>query len=1134
MNLLKVVREVRLHLEENGRLSLSMIRRQFELDEGTLEDIIEELVDVQGVARREEKVLVWNTAATLSEPAPTITTTRNAIDYTPKHLADKILQSKSALEGERKQVTVMFADVKGSMDLAGQLDPEDWHKVLDRFFEILGEGVHRFEGTINQYTGDGIMALFGAPIAHEDHAQRACHAALLLRDLLADFSDEIRRGHGVDFSTRIGLNSGEVVVGKIGDDLRMDYTAQGLAVGLAQRMESLAETGKPYLTQYTANLAQGFFELENLGEFNVKGVDHPMPVFALVGQGSAHNRVERLDGVGLTTFIGRDLEMETLKAAYAESLEGRGQVIGIVGGPGVGKSRLLREFANYIKEQNGYAITTHNPSHSKNVPLSSFLAAMRDEFRIDIRDEPAVSRQKVVDRFTESFPASMEFCPLICDFLGVPDPDHPLSPMSPDQRKQKLQEFQERNLKPRTEKECTVMLFEDLHWIDSVSESLFEYQLNVTPSARQMCVCSYRPEYTPPSISKSFFRQMPLQPLNDAANKSLTANLLGPELSESELARRIQQRCAGNPFFTEETIQSMAESGVLEGERGAYTTTHAADDIPFPATVQAVLDARIDRLDETEKHILQTASVIGRNFLRTILESIVEIDEARLNSAVDTLKDAEFIFEESQYPEIEYSFKHAITRDSAYASQLNDRRESVHAAVAGALELHYTHQVEEKSALIAQNWEQAGQTLEAIRWHGRAAQWVGKLDLAAATRHWRSVRKLRKKLPDQSIEAKLGYNACRQLLQNMCFRVAVDMEEADALLDEGKSLARILDDKRESLYMSMIYSRVLCSDGDVPTGLEMAFENRRASMKFDEMTQFNAAHFLIDSLWVAGRFEETIKYSEEEMNRVPRHVPREEWLWGFEHSSLLYIWNSSTRMWIGQINEAIEGLAEGIKRSISDQTPELAGYAHHYAAEACLYAGDPENAFMNARATEKISQQRPDDEGLSATNELGLGYAHLAAKQYEEAIQHLDVFIFAKTDKAYAGKSGAYKSLALLESGKLNEAITEAEEAITLCRRSLRIVYEGLALGVIARALIQRDGSKSINEANALLEEASSLFEKAKATTFFPHLLEWRAEVAAASSDHQERERFLRKAIKLHNEAGAPRQAERVEQELNS
>jgi class 3 adenylate cyclase len=284
---------------------------------------------------------------------------RSLRSYTPKHLADKILQSKSALEGERKQVTVLFADVKGSMELAGQVDPEEWHRILNRFFEILTDGVHRFEGTVNQYTGDGIMALFGAPIAHEDHAQRACYSALSLRDELRRYADELRVGRGLNFGTRIGVNSGEVVVGKIGDDLRMDYTAQGHTVGLAQRMEQLAPSEKICLTQNTARLVADFFRVRSLGESKIRGLTEPVGIYELEDVGPARSRLDAARLRGFTRFVGRHDEMSILQAALHRAVEGHGQVVGVVGEAGVGKSRLCAEFVDRCRADGTRVLEAH-------------------------------------------------------------------------------------------------------------------------------------------------------------------------------------------------------------------------------------------------------------------------------------------------------------------------------------------------------------------------------------------------------------------------------------------------------------------------------------------------------------------------------------------------------------------------------------------------------------------------------------------------------------------------------------------------------------------------------------------------------------------------------------------------------
>ena len=401
MNMLEVIRDVRRHLQENGRVSLRVLRRQYELDDDMLDELTEELVDVQQIARREQNILVWIGEAAAPVTGPAVAPSppaRNPLTYTPKHLADKILQSKSALEGERKQVTVLFADVKGSMELAEQLDPEQWHHILDRFFQILSDGVHRFEGTVNQYTGDGIMALFGAPIAHEDHAQRACYAALHLRETLRDFADDLRRSKGVNLAVRIGMNSGEVVVGRIGDDLRMDYTAQGQTVGLAQRMEQIAASDCAYLSANTAHLVEGYFQLRDLGEFNIKGASAPQRVYELQRVGALRTRLDASRARGFSKFVGRADEMATLEAALERSLHGHGQTVGVVAEAGTGKSRLCFEFVERCRARGFTVLEANAFAHGRNVPLLPMLAVFRAFFGVQTGDTELGIQEKIAGR----------------------------------------------------------------------------------------------------------------------------------------------------------------------------------------------------------------------------------------------------------------------------------------------------------------------------------------------------------------------------------------------------------------------------------------------------------------------------------------------------------------------------------------------------------------------------------------------------------------------------------------------------------------------------------------------------------------------------------------------------------------
>ena len=472
---------------------------------------------------------------------------RDPRSYTPKHLADKILQSKSALEGERKQVTVLFADVKGSMELAERLDPEVWHAILDRFFGILTDGVHRFEGTVNQYTGDGIMALFGAPIAHEDHAQRACYSALRLRDEVRDYTNELRVERGLNFGVRIGLNSGEVVVGKIGDDLRMDYTAQGHTVALAQRMEALAESGRICVSESTAHLVEGYLELASLGRSPVKGARDPIEIFELVGVGSMRTRLDVARARGFSRLIGRTDELATLDAALERALEGQGRVVGVVAEAGVGKSRLCYEFAERCRGRDIAVYEAHCPAHGKTIPLLPVYELLRAYFSIDAGDRGQTAREKIAGRLLlldRAFDADL---PLIWDFLGVPDPARPAPEADPGARQRRLFAWVRRQVQARSQREPALLLFDDLHWIDPGSDAFVAELVEAVDATRTLVLLNFRPEYSAPWMQRAHYQQHPLTPLGAEETRTLAGDLLGPDASVAGLPDMIAAAPAGIP-----------------------------------------------------------------------------------------------------------------------------------------------------------------------------------------------------------------------------------------------------------------------------------------------------------------------------------------------------------------------------------------------------------------------------------------------------------------------------------------------------------------------------------------------------------------------------------------------------------
>jgi class 3 adenylate cyclase len=696
-------------------------------------------------------------------PAAAAARVRSPRDYTPKHLAEKILTQKSALEGERKQVTVLFADVKGSLEMQEGIDPEEWHGIMDRFFQILSDGVHRFEGTLNQYTGDGVMALFGAPIAHEDHAQRACYAALHLSDALREYARELRRARGLDFSTRIGINSGDVVVGKIGDDLRMDYTAQGHTVGLAARMEALAEPGKVYLTGGTAERVKGYFALEDLGAFNVKGVSDPVPVFELTGVGSLRTRFDISRARGLTRFVGRDADMKVLESAFESAKQGKGRAIGIVANAGVGKSRLCFEFAERRRAAGVVVLQGSGVAHGKNIPLLPILEIFRAYFGIDERDDPRQAREKVAGRLLLIDDGFREVLPLVFDFLGIPDPERPAPPMDAEARRRRVVAVI-RRLIERGNPGGFVILIEDLHWLDTASDAFVADYVDAIANGPGLLLLNFRPEYRADWMSKTWYQQLPLEPLDSEAIRELLDDLLGSDTSVEGLAARIHERTRGNPYFTEEIVRSLIESGTLKGKRGAYRLTAPVEALEVPYSVHAVLSARIDRLSERDKKVLQTAAVIGKEFTEPILERVATLPAPALADSLAALCGAEFIHQQSLYPIAEYAFAHPLTQEVALGSQLQEHRRSTHAAVARAIQEREPERLDEHAALLAHHYEEAGEPLAAARFHARAATWVGTKDLDGTLRHWQRVRDLVRALPESEESAGLRLLACLQIV----------------------------------------------------------------------------------------------------------------------------------------------------------------------------------------------------------------------------------------------------------------------------------------------------------------------------------------------------------------------------------
>src|SRR5712691_2752216 len=681
-------------LQRRGRLTYSTLKRQFQLDDAALEDLKDELIYGQRLAVDEdERVLVWR-GEPVSAPPPTTAPpptrasapARVPLASTPAHLAEKILLSRSALEGERKQVTVLFADLKGSMELLAERDPEEARQLLDPVLERMIEAVHRYEGTVNQVMGDGIMALFGAPIAHEDHAVRACYAALRMQETVTRYGDEMQRSHGVPVQIRVGLNSGAVVVRAIDSSLHMDYTAVGQTTHLAARLEQMAKPGSVLTTGETLRLAEGFVQVKPLGPVSVKGLADPVEVFELVGAASSRTRLQALATRGLTRFVGRQAELEALRLALERAGTSHGQVVAVIGEPGVGKTRLFYEFTQSHHIHDWLVLESSSVSYGKATAYLPVRDLLKAYFQIDDRDDGRKMREKLTGKLLTLDATLGPTLPAFLTLLDVPVEDRQWQELDPTQRRQRTLEAIKGLLLRESQVQPLLLVFENLHWIDAETQAILDNLIDSLPTARLLLLVNYRPEYQHVWGSKTYYTQLRLDPLPAVSADEFLQALLGDDPRLKPLTDLLIARTEGNPFFLEESVRTLAETGVLVGERAAYHLGQALAGIQVPATVQAVLAARIDRLPAEAKRLLQTAAVLGTEVPWPLLHAMADVPEAVLQQHLTALQSAEFLYETRLFPEPQYTFKHALTHEVAYGSLLLERRRVLHARIVEALE----------------------------------------------------------------------------------------------------------------------------------------------------------------------------------------------------------------------------------------------------------------------------------------------------------------------------------------------------------------------------------------------------------------------------------------------------------------
>ncbi|NIS07090.1 MAG: AAA family ATPase [Gammaproteobacteria bacterium] len=906
--------------------------------------------------------------------------------YTPEHLAQRIRATKDALAGERKQVTVLFADVKGSTELIANRDPEEADSLLKPVLDCMMEAVHRYEGTVSRVTGDGVMALFGAPIAHEDHALRACYASLAMQRAVQREMERIRRERGVTVQIRVGLNSGEVVVRNIGNDLFMEYSAMGESAHLAARMEQLAAPGTTLLSEQTLKLVEGLIEVRALGLVPVKGIAEPQPVYELLGASSTKAQLHTASVIGLSPFVGRRKELEILARSLDRAGEGHGQVVGVVGEPGIGKTRLFHEFSHWPRTRKWLLLETEAVSYGQTIAYLPIIRILRNYFGIEDRDDARRIREKLSGKLVTLDENLVPTLPALMTLFDIPVEDPAWLALDPPARREQTLDAIKRLLLRESQVQPICIIAENLHWIDSESQLLLNKLVDGLPGANILFLANYRPEYQHEWGGLSYYTQLRLDPLSSENIEDFLARLLGSDAGLAPLKKKLIERTSGNPFFLEESVRSLVESGALVGERGAYEAAEKSPDIEVPATVQAVLAARLDRLKAEHKRLLQTAAVIGTDVPFSLLEAVARVPEQTLQSALASLRSAEFLYEASLFPQIEYAFKHALTHEVAYGTLLKEHRRSLHARIVDAIEELHGDQIGEHVEQLAYHAVRGEQWERAVTYLRRASiKAVGRNAYREAIEGLEQARKAVRHLPQDPKTLEQGIDILLELRSSL--QALGEHERVFESLEEAEKLASSLGDRDRLGWASAYLSQYLWRMGD-PTRAE-ALDNRALGIAVEQedfaleaVTRF----FLSQGFFNVGAYSPALEHSRKTVEVLQgESVYQTLGLTGLPSvlSRTYVAWSLAE---LGEFDEAIRSADEAVAIAESKNQPYSMASAYLANGQFYLLRGVIEEAIRWLERALGICRTWNLRAILPTTTEL-LGLAYALNGQLDEALQ---------------------------------------------------------------------------------------------------------------------------------------------------
>jgi len=750
--------------------------------------------------------------------------------------------------GERKTVTALFADIKGSMELLEDLDPEEARRIIDPALQLMMEAVHRYDGYVAQSTGDGIFALFGAPVAHEDHPQRALYAALRMQDELKRYAARLRTEKGLTLLARVGVNTGEMVVRTIQTDAtHTEYVPIGHSTSLAARLQALAAPGSIAISEAVRKLVEGYFTLKSLGPARIKGVSEPINIYEVTGLGPLRTRLQRAAGRGLTKFVGRQAELEAMKRAAELAKTGHGQLVAAIGEAGVGKSRLFYEF-KAMKQSGCLVLETFSVSHGKASAYLPVIELLHTYFGIRAEDDARKRREKVTGKVLTLDRSLEDTLPYLFALLGLVDGDDPLAQVEAQLRRRRTLEAIKRLVLRESVNQPLLVICEDLHWIDAETQALLNLLADSIGTAKILLLVNYRPEYTHGWGSKTYYTQVRLDPLGRESAEEMLWALLGVEAQHAApvqpLTRRIIEQSEGNPFFMEEIVQSLFEVGTLV-RNGTVQLVKPLESLRIPPTVQGILASRIDRLPPEQKELLQTLAVLGKEFGFNLVRAVTARGDEDVNRQLGELQLAEFIYEQPAAGDVEYTFKHALTQEVAYQSVLSERRQLLHERAAQAIEALGPARVEDHLMEVAHHYSRSGNVPKAVEYMGRAGQRaVRQAAHGEAVGYLTRTLDLLRQLPESAArlqqELELEYSLLWVLGVTRGYGAAETIaatERVVALAEHGGTLAQLVDSLLSRWNLALL-------SGDLPAASALADQALALAVRDGTPVRLGAAHAL--------------------------------------------------------------------------------------------------------------------------------------------------------------------------------------------------------------------------------------------------------------------------------------------------